>query len=62
MSTADVLACSKSILASKQARDAAVRLLNLDAPPPAPWAIDVPNDDRLDDHRDDRLEETTDAK
>lgn len=44
MTTSDVLACSKSILQSKQARDAAVRLLDLDRPPPNPWdQIDVPS-------------------
>lgn len=48
MSTSEVLSCSKAILQSKQARDSAVKLLGLDAPPPAPWAIDVPSEEPAD--------------
>lgn len=49
MTTNEVLACAKSILQSKQARDAAVKLLDLDRPPPNPWELDVPSEETTDD-------------
>ncbi|MBI2807929.1 MAG: hypothetical protein HYX68_23340 [Planctomycetes bacterium] len=39
MTPADILACSRELVKAKQARDAAVRQLGLDAPPPAPWVM-----------------------
>lgn len=41
MSTSDVLNCSKEMVKAKQARDAAVRCLDLDRPPANPWEIEV---------------------
>ena len=37
MSTSDVLNCSKEMVKAKQARDAAVKSLDLDRPPVNPW-------------------------
>lgn len=45
MKGTEILACSREIVKCKQARDAAVRALDLDAPPPAPWAIDVESEE-----------------
>jgi hypothetical protein len=43
MSVSDVARCSEQIVKAKAARNRAVERLNIDAPPPSPWAIDVPN-------------------
>jgi len=44
LSTSEVLACSRELVKAKKDRDAAVRALDLDAPPPNPWdSIDVPS-------------------
>lgn len=37
MKANDVLACGQAILRAKQTRDAAVKALDLDRPPPDPW-------------------------
>lgn len=43
MSTSDIRGCTADIVKAKERRDAAVRALKLDAPPPDPWAvIDAP--------------------
>jgi hypothetical protein len=44
MSVADVARCSEQIVKAKTMRNRAVERLGLDAPPPAPWAIDVPSE------------------
>ena len=49
MGTSKVLACSKSILQAKQARDSAVKLLDLDAPPPSPWEVDANSEEETPD-------------
>jgi hypothetical protein len=50
MSVSDILACSKAIVQAKQARDTAVKTLDLDAPPESPWdAIDVETKEPADD-------------
>ncbi len=38
MSTNDILSCSRELVKAKQCRDTAVKALELDAPPPTPWA------------------------
>ena len=43
MSTSDILACSRELVKGKQARDQAVKALGLDAPPSAPWIMDMPS-------------------
>ena len=55
MKGSDLLACSREIIKAKQARDAAVKALDLNAPPPNPWeAIDVQSEesDEVDDDDD----------
>ena len=44
MSTSDIRGCTSDIVKAKERRDAAVRLLNLDAAPTAPWVIAAPLD------------------
>lgn len=39
MSVADIRGCSQDQVKAKERRDAAVRALALDTPPPAPWAV-----------------------
>lgn len=39
MTVADILRCSQDQVRAKAARDAAVKALGLDTPPPAPWAV-----------------------
>jgi hypothetical protein len=39
MTVADIRGCSQDQVRAKERRDAAVRALGLDAPPPAPWAV-----------------------
>ncbi|MBU0718579.1 MAG: hypothetical protein KJ749_10055, partial [Planctomycetes bacterium] len=39
MNTAEILACSRELVKAKAARDAAVRLLDLDRPPANPWDV-----------------------
>lgn len=39
MSVADIRGCSQDQVKAKERRDAAVKALGLDAPPPAPWAV-----------------------
>lgn len=49
MTTADIRGCSGDIIKAKQARDAAVKQLKLDAAPPAPWEFIVqPSKDQHD--------------
>jgi len=43
MSVSDVARCSEQIVKAKTMRNRAVERLKIDAPPPAPWAIDVPS-------------------
>ena len=44
MKASEVLAASQGIVKNKQARDVAVKALDLDSPPPAPWAIEAEED------------------
>jgi hypothetical protein len=37
MSTSEIIACSRELVKAKQARDAAVKALELDRAPPDPW-------------------------
>jgi hypothetical protein len=48
MTTADVLNCSREITKAKAGRDAAIRALNLDVKPEAPWAIETTADSPTD--------------
>ena len=43
MNTSDIRGCTADIVRAKERRDAAIRALNLDAPPADPWlVIDAP--------------------
>lgn len=48
MKGSDIHNCGQAIVKSKQLRDQAVKQLDLDRPPPAPWAIDVPSEELAD--------------
>jgi hypothetical protein len=39
MSVSDIRGCTADIVKAKERRDAAVRALKLDAPPPDPWTL-----------------------
>ena len=51
MTVSDVARCSEMIVKAKTMRNRAVERLDLDAPPPNPWDLDVPrgNGDTPDD-------------
>lgn len=41
MSPADIRGCTGDVVKAKKDRDAAVKALKLDAPPPDPWSVDA---------------------